>query len=472
MNEKAIQFVKNFGYSIASNLVALLVSTLVVLIVPRLIGLEAYGFWQLYLFYASYIGFLQFGWNDGIYLRYGGHDYNTLDKKLFNSQFWMLFTSQVLISTAIVLFTQHVYVIQKSFVFTMVGVSLIMVGTRAMLLFLLQATNRIKRFAQITMLDRLLYFVLVIVFLLAGVRDYKLLILADITSSVVSLSFAMYLCRDIVFRKIHITKQSFLEAFDNMSIGIKLMFANIASMLIIGVVRFGIEKYWDVATFGKISLTLSISNLTMLFINAIGIIMFPLLRKTDKSKLANFYVIMRDFLMVISLGFLVIYYPFKSIMTAWLPNYADSLMYMALVFPMVVYEGKMALLINTYLKTLRKEKLMLRINLVTVSLSIVFTLLATLVLKSLDLAILSIIFLLAFRSILGEFFLSRFLKIKVRNDILLELLLTIIFMLSGWFINSWLTVLVYSTAYVIYLIIKRKNIVQSITSLKSLMSVH
>ena len=29
---------------------------------------------------------------------------------------------------------------------------------------------------------------------------------------------------------------------------------------------------------------------------------------------------------------------------------------MALLFPMGVYEGKMALLINTYLKTLRKEK--------------------------------------------------------------------------------------------------------------------
>ena len=47
------------------------------------------------------------------------------------------------------------------------------------------------------------------------------------------------------------------------------MFANIASMLIIGVVRFGIERSWDVETFGKVSLTLSASNLMMLFINAV-----------------------------------------------------------------------------------------------------------------------------------------------------------------------------------------------------------
>ena len=49
----------------------------------KLIGVEKYGYWQLYLFYTSYVGFFQLGWNDGIYLRYGGEDYNNLDKGLF-----------------------------------------------------------------------------------------------------------------------------------------------------------------------------------------------------------------------------------------------------------------------------------------------------------------------------------------------------------------------------------------------------
>ncbi len=40
----------------------------------------------------------------------------------------------------------------------------------------------------------------------------------------------------------------------------------------------------------------------------------------------------------------------------WLPEYADSLQYMGILFPIVIYEGRMSLLINTYLKTIRKEK--------------------------------------------------------------------------------------------------------------------
>lgn len=72
MNSKVINFIKNFSYTLTSNLLSLLVSTLVILIIPKLLGVQEYGYWQLYIFYSSYVGFLHFGWNDGIYLRYGG----------------------------------------------------------------------------------------------------------------------------------------------------------------------------------------------------------------------------------------------------------------------------------------------------------------------------------------------------------------------------------------------------------------
>jgi hypothetical protein len=77
----------------------MLSTALVILIVPKLIGIQEYGYWQLYLFYSFYVGFLHFGWNDGIYLRYGGKEYLELDKKLFFSQFWMqaLFQSIILL---------------------------------------------------------------------------------------------------------------------------------------------------------------------------------------------------------------------------------------------------------------------------------------------------------------------------------------------------------------------------------------
>lgn len=470
MNSRFINILKNFSYTLISNLISLLVSTLVILIVPKLIGVEDYGYWQLYLFYASYVGFMHFGWNDGIYLRYGGEEYNHLNKRLFFSQFHMLTTLQIIIaiiiSVATLLFVTNT---DRVFIFLMVALCLIITNIRWMLIYTLQATNRIKEYAHITIIGRVLYICIIITCLLSGLRDYKLMILADIVGRFISLSYASYCCRDIVFRKISTFYFSVKETLENITVGVKLMFATIASMLIIGVVRFGIELSWDVSTFGKVSLTLSASNLMMLFINAVGVIIFPILRRTNKQNLPNIYATMRDFLMVMLLGVLIIYYPLKEILSSWLPRYADSLTYMALLFPICVYEGKMALLINTYLKTLRKESLMLKINLISLGLSVITTIVFSTFIRDLNLLIVSIVFLLGFRCILAEILLSKILKISLHKDIILELSMTIMFIFTGWFIDSWNTVLLYGLGYVLYLLIKRKNILNTVSRMRKLM---
>lgn len=469
MNKGVISFIKNFSYTLVSNVLSMVVSTLVVLLVPRLIGGEEYGYWQLYLFYSSYVGFLHFGWIDGIYLRYGGKEYKDLDKRLFFSQFYMLAILQTIIAVVIIILSiallkdnNRIYVFQAT------AICLLFTNVRYMLLYILQCTNRIKEFAQNTILDRALYCCLIVVFLIFGAREYKLMIVADLGSKLISLINAMYYCKDIVFNKFSKFYFDYKETIENINVGIKLMFANIASMLIIGIVRFGIERSWDVAIFGKVSLTLNISNLMMLFINAVGIILFPILRRVDEDKLSNIYIYMRDCLMAVMLGALVVYYPLRVALSMWLPNYADTLIYMALLFPISVYEGKMALLINTYLKTMRLEKMMLKINVVSMILSLVFALMTTQIFKNLPLAILSIVILLAFRSVFAEAYLSKLLHISILKDVALELGLTVTFILAGWFVDSWHSVLVYGLAFVIYVSIKKTDLLYTIGNVRSL----
>ena len=470
MNSKAKAFIRNFSYTLTSNLVSLLISTLVILIVPKLIGVEEYGYWQLYLFYETYIVFSQFGWNEGVYLRYGGARYSNLDKELFFSQFWMLVFLQIVLALIIFLGASFfIRDIDRQFIFKMIALCMVVMGARNMLGFILQATNRIREYAIITIMARIIYCCLIIIFLVFEIREYKLMVVADLIGRTISLLYAMYCCRDITFRNITTFYLSFKEAFKNISVGMKLMFSNIASMMIIGGVRFGIERSWDVKTFGKISLSLSISNLMMFFINAVGIMMFPILRRTDEKKLPNIYITMRDILMIILFAALLLYYPLKFILLLWLPKYEESLKYMVLIFPMCIYEGKMALIVNSYLKTLRKEKVMLKINIISFLLSIMITFITTFLIKSLNLAVLSIVILLAFRCGLAENFLSKTLKITIYKDMILELLMIFVFILIGWIINSWFAALVYMLAYIIYFFIKRKDIINSIKEIKLLL---
>lgn len=452
-------------------MISMVISALVTLVVPKLIGVEEYGYWQLYLFYSSYVGFFHFGWNDGIYLKYGGKEYNDLDKKLFFSQFYMLLSLQLLLMFFIFILSNIFSTGNKLFIFKMVALCMVIVNTRYMLLYILQATNRIKEYAQITIIDRILYCCLIIGFLTLGIKEYKLLIIADLIGKAISLIYAMSCCRDIVFNSISNLCFNFKETLDNINVGIKLMFANIASMLIVGVIRFSIERFWSVSIFGKVSLTLSVSNFLLTFINAVGLVMFPTLRRTNKKRLSSVYISMRDSLMVIILGALIFYYPAKVILSAWLPNYANSLTYMAILFPICVYEGKMALLVNTYLKTLRKEKVILRINLISLSLSVVLSFMSAAIFNNLNFTVLSIVIVLIFRCVLGEICVSKILKFSVNKDILLELIMTGVFIVSGWYINSWVTTYIYVTAYVVYLLIKRKEIFNTIRNIRVLTGV-
>lgn len=72
----------NVRYTVTSNLFSFLISAAVSFLVPKNLNIEAYGYLQLYIFYTGYIGFLHFGWADGLYLRYGGKYYEDLDKHI------------------------------------------------------------------------------------------------------------------------------------------------------------------------------------------------------------------------------------------------------------------------------------------------------------------------------------------------------------------------------------------------------
>jgi O-antigen/teichoic acid export membrane protein len=438
-------------------------------VLPKVIGVLDYGYWQLYLFYLGYVGFLHFGWNDGVYLRYGGKLYNELNKDLFFSQFYMLFIFQVIIGILIFVFTFLIHDdINKVIIIRFISLSLILVNTRYFLLFTLQATNRFKEYSYIILLDKIFFITLLIGLLLFGIRKFQILIIADTAGKLISWVYAAYVCKDIVFRKFSNFSITINEVINNISVGINLMFAAIASKLIVGVVRFGIERKWNIVIFGKISLILSISNMLLLFFNTLGLVLFPLLRRSKKGNLANIYNFLRDILMVVLFATLFMYYPVIEILSNWLPKYKDSLIYMPLLFPISVYEGKMALLIMTYLKTLRKEKIILKVNIYFLVLSILSTFIIIVFFNKIEMLIISILFILAFRSIYAEILLSKILNIHLLIDILLEIGLTIIFVSSGWFLESWNAMFIYGCAYFTYLFIKRKNIGESVSQIKTL----
>lgn len=472
MNLKAKAVIKNLYYTVVANFATLAISILLNLFVPKLLGVKEYSYWQLYVFYSSYVGFLHFGWVDGIYLKIGGSEYEDLDKKSLGSQFWYLMIMEVIISSFVIIGS----IIagsssNKSLILILTAVVSVVTIAKTFILYVLQSTNRIKEYAQLSRGDRYLYVFFIAAYFLIGGRNFYWLIILDILSKLIITVWGVSRISDMIFTKsFNRIKYEISNILENISIGIKLMLSSIAGMLIIGSIRFFVERKWTIETFGKLSFTLSISNMFMTFINAVGVVMFPLLRRTNQNKLPHLYIVLRSLFVPLTYSFLLFYIPCKIILGIWLPEYNESLIYMGILFPMVIYEGRMSLLLNTYLKALRKEKTILIVNVLTLTLTLLLSLFVVFYVGNLYLTVGLIIFSLALRCVLAETFLNRFLNVKLFVSQLLETILTIVFILSNLFFSDWESFFVYFVAFIIYILINKRSVMRSFSDFRNLLA--
>lgn len=468
MNIKIKKVLKNISYSFMANIISMIISVISVTFLPRFMSVEDYGVWQLYLFYTSYLGFFHFGWLDGICLRYGGCYFEKLNKINFTSQFILLFFIELVISVIIIIFI-NLFIIDYVNKQVLIFVSCVLVPVILFTFsaFILQITNKIKEYVYLTLFGRILFFISLIIYFNINNRGYMELIYLDIISKVIALFYSIYLIKELLVLKIDKLNNIFNETWENVSVGSKLLFANIAGMLILGIIRFGISQQWDVATFGKVSLTLNCSNFLMVFINALSIVFFPILKRIDNSKIKDLYIKIRSGLTSILLGGLLIYYPLNSMLSWWLPKYQDSLIYMAILLPICLFESKVSLLTNTYLKALRKEKIMMKINLGVVVISFILTYISTVLLHDLNLAVISILLLFAIKSICSEIVLEKVLEIQIKKDILQEIILVILFVSINFSdLDTLVKFITYTTSFISYLYVNRKVIMNSLKALK------
>jgi O-antigen/teichoic acid export membrane protein len=461
MRGKAV--IKSFSHALTASVATSIVAAISLLVLPKFLGVEAFSYWQLYLFYVTYVGVFHFGWADGIYLRYGGRYYEELDKKSMNSQFWLLFLTETILMVLIALWAiLFVHNSNKEVIVIFVGVNCLLLNTRAFLQFTLQGTGRIKDFAQNVVIEKVLFILLAIIGLLAGVSHFEYFLVMDIIAKLVMLVSLCIICKDIVFVLPYKISNYIGEAFLNIISGAKLLLAGIASLLIVGVFRLAIENQWDIITFGKISLVLSVTSTLMILINAASVAIFPAIKRVALENQDKIYVILRTLLMVISLGFLIIYYPLYLVLIYWLPDYKDALMYLSILLPLCVYETKNQFLVNTYMKAFREERTMMTVNLISLAVAVFTVYLTAYIMHDLNLVLLGILSVIAFRAIAAEVMLQRKMKTSSLKDIIYESILVLVFLIASILVGGWIGTVIYAAVYSVYIIVKKQSIVNSI----------
>ena len=463
--------------SLASNLsiaflaqgVSLVLSITMSLLVPKVLGVDEFGYWQLFLFYTSYVGFFHFGLNDGVYLLNGGRVRCELDKRSVNSQFWFgaafqcVFAGIILSSSLGGGFGD-----QRGFVLAVTALFLVLNNASGYLGYVFQAINETKLFSFSIIIDKLVFLAPLCLLLATDVTDFRWYVAAYALSKLCSLVYCAMRAKDILasgFLGLHDTAY---ESAKSVGVGIKLMLANIAGMLVLGIVRFVVDAVWGIEIFGQLSFALSMVSFFMVFISQASMVLFPALRQSEEHELSRYFSVSRDWLSLLLPAVYILYFPAKWLLCLWLPQYGASLSLFALLLPLCLFDGKMSLVGTTFFKVLRMEGSLLIVNMITMAFSTIGACLGAFVFHSVEAVILSAVVAIIGRCSVSELLVGHHVGATWSPLGLGEIILTVIFLFVVITADdqiAWAEVIV---AYLLYLLLFRKNAMTLFAKLRRL----
>jgi O-antigen/teichoic acid export membrane protein len=452
IHKKARQFLTNIIYAFLAQGISLLLSLVMSFIVPKLLGVKEFGYWQLFLFYTNYTGALTLGLNSGIYLQLGGKKYQELEYSPLGNQLRASIVVQMVFALLFAVYASVFEVDPKrKFVMCCVAAQMVICNAIDFLGCIYQAVNRTKIYSMSVIIDKISFLVFVLALLISKAQHFQIFVLLLLAGKIISLIYCFYIGRKIVFSPWMRSQNVILEMGRNMAVGISLMFSYFADALILGIGRFVVDGLWGIEAFGKLSFSLSLASYFLLFIGQISMVLFPVLRQIDHEKLRQIYKVGRDFLSIVLEGLFLAYLPMKYVLGLWLPQYRESLQYLALLLPICTFDGKMQMLCSTYLKVLRKERILLAINLMGCAVSLALCLTSGFLFHSLLAVVISMSVSVAFRGMGADLYLSKIMGIHVVSSLGQEVILVVIFVSSTWFLSPVFGFLIYLLAYTIYL---------------------
>jgi len=442
--------VKNVMFSIIAQGLFFALSIFTGFLLPKFMGVTQYGYWQVYLFYTGYIILFCFGFNDGLYLRYGSMDYRQLPfEKLRSAMRIFMIVSGML---ACILFGLSFLEKDpnKVFAFCATSINLMIMGINGTLLTMLQFTNRIKLNSVLTIANKGVFVVFIIPLLLLKWLDFRVIIIVDIFTKLFFLGVNIYKSKELLIGHTQSIGSGFKEYWQDVEVGIKLMFANILSSLLVGIGRFVVERFMPLETYSIYSFAITITTFALIFITASSVAMYPLLTRIAKEKLPIFFKDLNTLLCVCLFFLLAGYYPLYYLIGYYFTDFTGIFEYFYLLFIIVISQGKMQFLINTYYKVLRKEKAMLIANISGVVVALLIIIPSFYYTHSIIYIVAGTTLTLIWRCYASEVYLKKRMGIKGHGNIAVELGMMSLFIVGIIFCKPAIGLLLYLAAVCIY----------------------
>lgn len=342
------------------------------LLLPKFLSKEDFGYFQLYLFFATYLGYASFGLADGLFLRLSGRKPDALSSRSATAHLTFLvgvaapFMAAVAVGFTPMLGGTAAAAAQA---LALACASSVAFLARSMITFLFQAVGDSAPYANSTVIERTLHFATCMALATLGINDFRYFAIADLIAKIIGLAYALILLQ----RRVGLTKFSLEPALRDvrlsLSRGIFVCLAAIATVLVTAVPRLAAERGLGVLEFSELSLAFSLQNIVMTLLTPLGLVMLPSIRQKPAESLPAFYSLCWDRFSPMLWISLIAYVPLTGFARLWLPDYDLLPTLIGALLPVLIFESRTRVISTPFLQALGRERELFAVNTVAVGLS-------------------------------------------------------------------------------------------------------
>ncbi len=445
------RFTKDLVIVTGGNVLYLLAQIAVGLLLPLAMSVDDFGYYKVYTLYLTYCGLLHFGFVDGMLLRFGGREYESLDKKKFKT-YLRVFMLLELISCAAIIIISLIF-LHGNMRLIIMGVSVSMILNNMILFYqyLSQATSRFKEFAILKGTNALLILLSVLVFMshkhfTGQDTDFMTLIAVLIMISMVILCCYLWIYRDITFGKSLPLSEVTTDFIDMIKAGIIMTLAYEASRLVLLIDRQFVSVLFDIDVYAKYAFAYNILSCFTALIIGVSTVLFPKFKKLPQEEvIGSFADSMRNMTLLVTAS-LVAYFPICLIVRVLLPAYIDSIVYFQIIFPALALSASITIMVFTFYKVLDKNLVFMKECLITLVIALVFNILAYVIFRTPEAISVASVFVSVIWYVLSIRYLVKEHGAEWKRNFIFALSVMLCFYLSTYLIDS---VILQAVAYVL-----------------------
>lgn len=354
-------FLKNIAQVMFGNTALLLSQVLTGFVLPKLMSVESFGNYRIFMLYGTYAGLLHFGFVDGILFKYGGKNIDDIKREEISKYFSVFIvieaiTSMVIIAISVLFFFGSKY----GFIFFAIGIYSFVLNVVTFFQYFSQAIMRFGLVSSASLIQAATISMIIISILISkligfskGVNYRTYVVMYIGVYCVLLVFYTLGYKQSNQYNKISITSKYGTNGINEVfKVGLPITIAYQISNLTLNLDNQFVSMFFSARTFAKYSFAYNLISITVSVVLAVAMVLFPYLNKLGKAAALKQYINNIDYILLFAYASLISYYPVRIIIQWFLPKYQESLVYFRILSPGVAITLCITVIVSNYYKVM------------------------------------------------------------------------------------------------------------------------